>query len=186
MPWSKTYKVKCPDGSTRTVHKRIDDAFPLDIRGAQSKFSAKAKDGLGALSAEVSADHRSTVENLLVAIDSKNNTLMVKFRAAYLVYITNPCVKDEFLAIRISQLIEMHDRLTEVELGTQSLIELVKYQPSNTDAIFSLFGQLVSKLGTTDSPGLNGQAAAQAIESAREDARKWIKSAEGSAEGPTT
>lgn len=185
MPWSRTYQVKCPDGSTRTVHKKIDDAFPLDLRSSQSKFSAKANDGISALSASISGEHRSTVENLLVAIDSKNNTLMVKFRAAYLVYMTNPCAKGEYLADTISQLIEMHDRLTEVELGTQSLIELVKSQPSNTDAILSLFGQLIGKLGPTNSLELNGQAARIAIKNAREEAGKWIRSTDDSAGGVT-
>jgi hypothetical protein len=172
-PWSRTYQVKCPDGTTRTVYRKIEDAFPLDLRASQTAFSAKAGDALGAMSANIEGEHRDKVEHLLVAIDSKNNTLMVKFRAAYTVFETNPCANDQYLADQVKQLIEMHDRLTEVELGTQSLIALINTKPTETEAILHLFREIVTKLRPA-SPALNSEAASVAIGEARRDAAKWI------------
>ena len=177
LPWSKIYHVRCPDGTTRTVYRKIDDAFPLYVQGSDTKVSAGVKDGVGAISGNVNAEHQSKVENLLVAIDSKNNSLMVKFRAAYLVYMTNPCGQSEYFANQVKHLSEIHDRLTEVELGAQSLIALIRSKPTATDAIYSLFRELVTKLGPA-TPELNGQAAQLAIEDARREARTWIDDAE--------
>jgi hypothetical protein len=172
-PFAKTYRVKCPDGTTRNVYKEMDDALPLGLRGSIAKYAASGKDGLGAISANISGEHTSKVENLLVAIDSKNNSLIMKFRAAYLVYTTDPCGQSEYLANQVKQLIEMHDRLTEVEVGTQSLVAIIKSQPKATDLILTQFRQLVVKLGPT-LPELNEEAARLAIEGARNDAQRWI------------
>jgi hypothetical protein len=174
--------VKCPDGTTRTVHRKIDDAFPLNIQASQGRFSAAVRDGAGVVSANIQAEHRSKVEQLLVEIDSKNNTLMVKFRAAYLVYMTNPCAKGEYLADRVAQLITMHDRLTEAELSTQGLIALIKSSPNETEAILKLFREIVNKLGPV-SPELSNEAAKIAIDSARQDAEDWLKAGGAANEG---
>ena len=155
------------------MHRKIDDAFPLNLRSSQSKFAARGSDGLGVLSASVSGEHASRVETLLVAIDSKNNTLMAKFRAAYLVYTTNPCCRDEYFANQVKQLCEMHDRLTEVEIGTQSLIAVIKSTPTDNTSILALFRELVNKVGLA-SPALNSEGAKLAIDEATDDAKKWI------------
>jgi hypothetical protein len=174
MPWSRTYVVRCPDGSARVVHRKIDDAFPLDLQSSRTKFSAGVRDGLGLASARVGGEHQSKIDSLLVAIDSKNNTLMIKFRAAYIVYMTNPCSESDRFANHVRQLSEMHDRLTEVELGVRSLIDLVKSKPSDPESIYSLFRELVSKLGSA-SPELSDQATKLAIADATDEARTWIK-----------
>ena len=172
-PFAKTYRVKCPDGTTRNVFKEMDDALPLGLRGSMGRYAAGAQDGVGAISANISGEHTSKVENLLVALDSKNNSLIMKFRAVYLVYTTDPCGQSQYLANQIKQLNEMHDRLTEVEIGTRSLVAIIGSQPNATDMILAQFKQLVVKLGPT-SPELNEQTATLAIEGARNDARKWI------------
>lgn len=177
FPWSRTYRVKCPDGSTRTVHRNIDEAFPLDVRSSQTRLAAGIAGVSGVASGNISSEHQDKVESLLVAIDSKNNTLMVKFRAAYLVFMTNPCRQSEYLADQIRQLIEMHDRLTEVELGTQSLIALIASKPTDTHSILTLFRELVNKLQPA-APKLNSEAAKFAIGDAIADARKWIQPGE--------
>jgi hypothetical protein len=176
-PWSKTYVIKCPDGTIRIVHKRIDDAFPLYVHGTQTKVSARASDGLGAMSAGVDAQHQSQVQALLVAIDSKNNALMEKFRGAYSVYETNPCAQAEYFAEQVKSLIAMHDRLTEVEIGSQALIQLIRAHPTNETEIYSLFSKLLDNLGTAP-PKLAQEAAKAAIAEARKQAKEWIDSAD--------
>jgi hypothetical protein len=171
--FGKTYRVKCPDGTTRIVYKNIDDALPLGLRSTKNKYAAGAKDGLGAMSANINGEHSSKIENLLVAIDSKNNSLIMKFRAAYVAYTTNPCGQSDNFASQVKQLNEMHDRLTEVEVGTQSLIAIIKMQPKSTDLIIEQFKALVIKLDPA-LPELNEEAAKLAIESARREARSWI------------
>jgi hypothetical protein len=42
-PFSKTYRVKCPDGSVKSVYRHVDDAFPLYIQGWQGDFNAEIK-----------------------------------------------------------------------------------------------------------------------------------------------
>lgn len=39
-PFSRTYEVRCPDGSVRTVYKHVDDAFPLHVRNWRARFAA--------------------------------------------------------------------------------------------------------------------------------------------------
>ena len=89
-------------------------------------------------------------------------------------YTSNPCAQGKYFADQIKQLIEMHDRLTEVELGTQSLIALIKAQPKAADLILAQFRQLVIKLGPT-SPELNEEAAKLAIEDSKESRPKVDK-----------
>jgi hypothetical protein len=42
-PFSKTYKIKCPDGTIKTVYRNIDHAFPLFIPGWQADIAADVK-----------------------------------------------------------------------------------------------------------------------------------------------
>jgi hypothetical protein len=142
------YRVKCPDGSMKLVYRNVDDAFPLVFRGLETEFYT-AKGRLDALSASIDDKHRSMIESLLGAADEANNALMAKFRAAYLVYTTDPCSQSEYLATQLNQISEEYNRLTRVEHRVLSLISLVASKPTDTDSISSLSSELAGQLAVT-------------------------------------
>ena len=42
FPFWRTYKVRCRDGSVKTVYRDVNDAFPLFISGSDGKVIASA------------------------------------------------------------------------------------------------------------------------------------------------
>lgn len=89
-PFSKTYVIKCPDGTTRIIYKNVDKAFPLCIPGWQGKMGATIEAVKGE-PANLNAEYQTQIQGLLYSLDELNQSLMMTFRAAYVSYQSNPC-----------------------------------------------------------------------------------------------
>ncbi|HSG38916.1 MAG TPA: hypothetical protein VLE27_04695, partial [Thermoanaerobaculia bacterium] len=81
-PFAKTYRVRCPDGTVKTLHRNVDDAFPLFIPGWQGNVDAELK-ALEAIPARLRAKYETKIQGLLYRLDELNQSLMMNFRGAY-------------------------------------------------------------------------------------------------------
>jgi hypothetical protein len=144
-PFSKTYSVKCPDGSRRIVHKDIDNAFPLAIPGWQSNVRAKVQAD-AKLGAELDANYATKIDGLLVALDERNNSLMLDFRAAYVVFQADPCNNNGHLLRSIDRITERRNQIAAKTLQIGALVTLAKEQPANRRAFIEIFSDIVRGL----------------------------------------
>jgi len=173
--WGKTYTVRCPDGSRKTVYRNIDDAFPLFIPGLQrdlsASFGGSAKvAGVDKLKAEIKNEYVTKVQGLLFAIDELTQSLIVNFRSVYLTYASDPCNMAGFLQRQVEKVIAEQQRLTKHRLNVRVFIELAKNQPEKTLHILTMYKEIAGELGSA--PAL--EATKMEIMEARQLADKWV------------
>jgi len=169
----KTYRVKCPDGTIRDVYKNVDDAFPLFIQGFQADVTAELK-AIDGLSAKAKAAYATKLQGLLYGLDEHNHSLMMNFRAVYVVFQSDPCGSIEFLRRSIEKLCEDQKRLSDLRTKVRALIELAKNQKAESGEVFALFRVVVDGF----SGPIVGEAAALEIAESRAIAKIWIEGGE--------
>jgi hypothetical protein len=146
LPFLKTYTIKCPDGSTRTVYKNIDKAFPLYIPGWNGKFNANIEALKGA-PVNLNADYQSKIQGLLYSLDDLNQNLMISFRAVYVSFQSNPCKNSDSFDRQIETMIQEHGRLTRLKIQIRGLIELAEMNPNNQSQFLPVFNNIVHQIG---------------------------------------
>ena len=152
----KTYTVRCPDGSTREVYKNPDKAFPLHIRGFQTKVTGTATSNLH-LQAKIGTEFQSRIHGLLYQIDEKNNHLMISFRTVYVVYQADPCNHSSFLLDETRQITRRYQDLQAHVLLIDAFIELAKTNRENLSTLLDEFGKLQRKILSPDSAEIGAQ-----------------------------
>ena len=171
----KTYKVRCPDGSLKTVYRNIDDAFPLYIPGWKAGVAATAKVG-GKGSGELKGEYAAAMQGMLVALDEFNRGLMMKFRSAYVVYKSDPCCDNGFLQREVEKALDDHRRLQAAKMQLDAAIEFARLQPQQSERI----AQMLVEIGDRMSLPTVSQGVPRKIEDSRRIAREM---AEGKDEG---
>jgi len=167
-PFSKTYRHKCPDGSVKVVYRNVDDAFPLFIPGWQAKVGADVKipqTGQGG----VQADYATKIQGLLYGLDELNQSLMMKFRGAYVTYQSDPCANGNAFQQQINAILEGQHKLTAVKTQMQALIHLAELNPTSPE-VFNIYKDIVRQIGNFAA----APAATLEIEESRAIAKKWI------------
>ena len=103
-------KVKCQDGSERIVLKNPDDAFPLAHKKLLAKIHTEVK-ALAQLQVDADADVRELIAGFLFQIDEINSSLIIHLRSAYVVFSTNPCEMDKWLAKEVEKIIKEETKM---------------------------------------------------------------------------
>jgi hypothetical protein len=150
-PFSKTYKVRCPDGSIKTVYKNVDDAFPLHIPGWKANLVAAGK-VLDKASADMKAEYSTAIHGLLFALDNLNQGLMMTFRGAYVVYQNDPYKHSDFFEREVSKLLDEQRRLRTLKIQIDGLIELAKLQPKQSEEFARALASVVERMGSLMMP----------------------------------
>lgn len=166
----KTYTVKCPDGSIRTIQRDINDAYPLFVDGAKVDLGADIK-GLNKLSAAVKAKYERQIEGTLFAINEQNQSLMMSFRTIYLTFTTNPCGNDAFFQREMAKILDEQRRLSALKLQLSTVVQLALGNPADTSGITKIFGDIAARIGGPAS----APAATLEIEEARNAAKALIQ-----------
>ena len=166
-PFFRTRTMRCPDGTTRIIYKSIDEACPLFIEGWKADVATNLKIP-GTASGDAKAKYENKIDGLLFALNEQNQSLMMHFRAVYLLYSSNPCGSDAYFQRKIDDLIEQQHRISTLKLKIAALIQLVASNPNDSASISS---DIASRI---EGPTV---AAAASIEIAqtRELARELLK-----------
>jgi hypothetical protein len=176
MPWfrGKSYSVRCPDGSTKTVYRDVNDAFPLFISGWQGDLSAgvtgsaKAA-GIEELKGEMKGTYATKIQGLLFAIDDLTQTIMINFRSIYVTFASDPCSNGAFLQRQVEKLVAEQQRISRLRIQVRTLVELAKNQPKETVQILTMFKEVAGNIGGS----VTAEAAVIEIVEARQLADKW-------------
>ncbi|MDO9392188.1 MAG: hypothetical protein Q7U71_10505 [bacterium] len=145
-PFSKTYVVKCPDGTTRVIYKNIDDAFPLCIPGWKGKTGGSIEAIKGA-SVNINAEYQTQIQGLLYSLDELNQSLTMVFRAAYIAYQSHPCKNAASFNRLIEKMIHENSRLTALKIKIRGLISLAETNPNNQTQWVDAFQSVVDQIG---------------------------------------
>jgi len=145
-PFGKSYHVKCPDGSIKTVYRKVDSAFPLFIPGWKGDVSAELK-AFEQLPAQAKATYESKVQGLLYTLDERNQSLMIEFRSIYVAFHSDPCGMADFFRRELEKLLDEQRHMSLLRAKIQGLIEVLKARPDPDAYLWSLFGDIVQGLG---------------------------------------
>lgn len=154
-PWAKTYEVKCPDGTVRIVHRRIEDACPLFIPGWKADVGAEFK-GIDSLTATARAKYETHIHGLLFALNEQNESLMLSFRTVYVAYLSNPCKNDGFFRRELEKLLDEQRKISQFKVKISALIQLINSSPGSSAELAAIF---------RDMAGYSGQAIAAPVAS---------------------
>jgi hypothetical protein len=168
-PFSKTYKLKCPDGTIKTVYRNVDDAFPLFIPGWQASLAGAIKaQNFG--SSEIKGEYASKIEGLLFSLDELNQSLMMNFRGAYVAYATDPCCNGSMLNRQVDMILREQHRFQLVRAQIRALVTLAASKGNNHDRIMDAFQRIVDQIGGREV----ADAASEEVVSSREAMRHLI------------
>jgi len=170
-PFSKTIKIRCPDGSFRTVQKNIDDALPLYIPGWKGSADGKVS-GKGEITGSIGGSYETRIQGLVFSLNETNDSLMFFFRAAYVSYMSDPCTNSKSFDIRIERIIEESNKQKRISIGLRNLRELSEKDPVKAG---QLYQSLIDQLG-----GANvAEGATMEILESNKRAQKWIEGDKG-------
>ena len=122
-PFSKFDIVKCPGDSDKRVYKNPNDAYPLAIKAYEANISAKTSSVL-TNSARISGKFRKKVAALLVDLGQNDGTLIIDYRAAYVVFQSDPCKYSDYLVWKTNLISAEHQRLKRLNLKIRAFMEL--------------------------------------------------------------
>ena len=77
----------------------------------KANFAADGLVGRESLNGTLNIECVKAVQGLLVSLDEPNNDLILKFRAAYIVYQTDPIANNDYFVREIARIRENLDRL---------------------------------------------------------------------------
>jgi len=166
----RTYKHRCPDGTHRIIHRNIDDAFPLALKGVQAKIELDLAKLTDSAAGTLGTEYRESIAGLLYSLGDLNQSLMMGFRAVYAAYQADPCNNSEFLTRQVARMVEETQRHTEIQVRISGLIGLAQTDGIEREETQPIFRELVREVGG----GSVMLAAAADVEQAKEDARRWI------------
>ena len=121
----RCYFVTCPSGVERMVYRRPDDAFPSHVAGFQADLSGNI-DTEFLQQANISAKYRNNVHALLFQLDELNGDLILLFRAAYVLYQTDPCQNYGKLTRSIQDITTRHQRLKALKLVITNYVQTIR------------------------------------------------------------
>jgi len=143
-PWSKTRRVNCKDGTCRDIYKNPDEAFPLFTRDLSTNITAQVE-MLKELSIEVSADIQRLIAGFFYHIDEINRSLQLLFRTVYIMYGTNPCFLDEWMANQVEKIIaeeiKMRDSILKLRVRMEQGYRI-------KDAILEIQKEMIADMKT--------------------------------------
>jgi hypothetical protein len=118
-------QVDCKDGRVKTVFEDPDKAAPLYMKDWSVKVDG-AVSATREFEAKIGTDLKSEVSGLFLEIDEANKSMQGQFRMAYVLYSDDPCKFDDWLAIRICEILARENRLRNLTLEIKMLENLVK------------------------------------------------------------
>ena len=171
IPFFKSYNVKCRDGTTKTIYKKADDAFPLWINGYEANISATLRAEILS-TAGIDSNLKSKVEGLLYGLDEINNGLMMSFRSAYVGYQSDPCSNNQFLINQIEKINEEQRRLRTLKIQIKGFVELATNNPDDSTRLAEFYISLINSIGSSN---LLSAGISEAIEISRNAAQALME-----------
>lgn len=170
-PFSKTYQVKCNDGTVKTVYRNVDNAFPLCLPGWKGDLSARGKI-LDKVNAELKAEYATIIHGLLYALDELNQGLMMQFRAAYVVYKNDPCQHSSFFERQVEKLLDQQGRLISSKVQIDGLTQIAKLMPEHSEEFWKTLANVIDRMGALPLPQLSSKGIAEARRLSRKMAKE--------------
>jgi hypothetical protein len=149
LPFFKTRKVICLDGTERFVYKDIDDVFPLSVSDRSKKLNSDVKIP-DTVDAKFAVEISQAIKSLMFTIDENNGSLVLEQRGAYSVYAANPCEAYERYGRHIEDLSHRRQRLQEQQRLQGALMALAQSPNANPNELLGLLRQLVDRLPPED------------------------------------
>lgn len=173
--FGKSRTVKCPDGTTREVYRKLDDAFPLSFKD----ITVKAKANVAAaqqLGADVSGQYEDKISELMFRIDDYNASTQSQIRAAYTVYAASPCTHIDYLASAMDTIRDREDALRRADATVRMIVVAIhafrKGEQSQENVIAKLGDNLSKALDFLGDPP-SGQVLVKEMSAIQDNSGAW-------------
>ncbi len=147
--WTKTYLHRCPDGTIHRLYKNPDKAFPLALTDSKKHYEGvlKGLEGISEIGAKII--NENNLSSLFLQIDKSNNSMMPKFRSAYMLYISEPCKGYKHYVRMTDEIHKEHKKLQRLLAKIEGLVNLAGLAKDNKDYknLVNLYADLVNELG---------------------------------------
>lgn len=176
MVWnffSRTYRVECPDGP-RTVHKNIDNVFPLHLRYTKTAVEGSVR-ALKNAQGKVGAAYEQRISAVLAEVDAVNRSMQAQFRAAYAVFEADPCNQMPYLSAAIERIIVDEQRLRVIQTVSAQLNAILNQRPKGAEpdaaAVARIDAQLANVIAALAPP--RQRALVEAMERVGPNTAAW-------------
>jgi hypothetical protein len=150
------------------VHRNLDAAFPLALKGAKVRAGAGAE-VLDSAVTELSAEYRARVEGILFGLSERNESLMMSFRAIYVAYQADPCTNGATLNRQVERIVSEVQELARLQASARALAQFTSGPTADQARAAEMFHELLKQLGLR----APASAAGTEVEAAHEDVRAW-------------
>lgn len=167
LPFTKKYRVRCKDGSVKTVYRHIDDVYPLITKDKEQSSKGNVTiEGIGG--ANLDTQSRTKIQGLLMQLDSQTSTLIPELRQAYIAYESDPCKGYDRFIEESTAIFVRQDRLKQLEIKIQAYALFLQISPANIALATTTYQEIVSGLSAKTS----GDEVAKEIASNKDEAKK--------------
>lgn len=161
LPFQTKKTIKCPDGTTRIIYRYAKDAFPFEVFDTKSKSEINTKMP-DVADLNVSGEYAHTLNALLMKIDETNSSLMMLFRAAYVVFEANPCQNDEDFKSEVRDIRLGDQKNTLLKLKYDALLKIISQAPNDTVQINRILSEIAEEDPTIPIPQFTADEMEQA------------------------
>jgi hypothetical protein len=143
---SNTYQHPCPDKTSKTVYKNIDDALPLYIPGWEGKVTTESQQ------VNISAEYATKIHGLLFYIDESNQNIIFHFRMIYIGYKNDPCNDNGYFNRQVEKIREEQNKLMMFKAKIELLKHLAEKNPYNPEQFNELYEQTLEQYSGVNIP----------------------------------
>ncbi|WP_226636396.1 hypothetical protein [Brevundimonas poindexterae] len=175
LPWEKSRTVRCPDGTTREVFKKLDDAFPLSFKAVTVKAKANVN-AAQELGGEVAGQYEDKISELMFRIDEYNASTQSQLRAAYTVYAASPCTHIDYLARALDTIRDREDALRRADATVRmivSAIEAFRRGERSAESVIAKLGDNLAKALDFLGDPPSGQILVNEMSSIEDKSAEW-------------
>jgi hypothetical protein len=125
-------KVKCPDGSVKTIYRKPRKAFPLALTELSGKAEA-AIGGLQAVSGKVTGEYAKEYRALLMHLDETNGSMQAELAAVYTAFSSDPCHDPGYFHRKVDEILDNRDSFQHLVLRAKLIAKMIDEGADSTE-----------------------------------------------------
>lgn len=141
----KLRRVDCPDGTSKYIHKDVNNAIPIYVREYDATLFGRIESELKG-DAVIGGEFKNKIHDLLTTKDENYASLIHEFRVLYGTFSTDPCSYSDFFLDGVKQILNVHQALKLQSSLIRDCIEYARMHPGDPALLETTLEVLKRKL----------------------------------------